>query len=82
MLIIASKDVIQPAMVAIAERKPKRALWLKTSSMFGPGVADTTKVIKTKSHQLCKLITSLLSKSQVKWLIPHGYNNGARKQLH
>ena len=50
---------MQPHMVAMAARQPKRALWLITKSMFGPGVADTTKAMATKSHQVCKFITVL-----------------------
>jgi hypothetical protein len=49
---------MQPSMVAMAACKPKRALLLKTSNMLGPGVADTTKVIKTNNHQVCKLMKS------------------------
>jgi hypothetical protein len=43
---------MQPAIVRTAAGKPNRALLLITSSMFGPGVAETTKVITTNSHQV------------------------------
>jgi len=43
---------MQPAMVKTAARKPDLAPWLMTKSILGPGVADTTKVITTKSHQV------------------------------
>ena len=44
-------------MVAMAGRNPKRAPLLKTNSMLGPGVPDTTNVIRIKSHQVCKVIS-------------------------
>jgi hypothetical protein len=47
---------MQPDMVAIAARQPKRALWLITSSMLGPGVAETTKAMATNNHQVCRFI--------------------------
>jgi hypothetical protein len=56
MLTMPIKAVIQPAMVEMAARKPKRAAWLNTKSMLGLGVADTTKVISTKIHQVCSSI--------------------------
>ena len=58
MLIMHSKAVMQPAMVMTAARKPKRAPWLITSSMLGPGVAETTKVMTTKIHHACKPMES------------------------
>ena len=46
----------QPAMVALERRKPWRAPCVMTSSMFGPGIAETTKTVATNSHQVCRLI--------------------------
>jgi hypothetical protein len=60
MLIMHSKALMQPAMVMTADRRPKRALWLITNNILGPGVADTTKVITTKSHHACKLMNHSL----------------------
>ena len=59
MLIIASSAVMHPAMVTTAGRTPWRALLLITSSMLGPGVADTTKVITINSHQVDRVISVL-----------------------
>jgi hypothetical protein len=50
---------MHPAMLMMAARMPLRALLLITNSMFGPGVADTTKVIMTNSHQVCNDIVNL-----------------------
>jgi hypothetical protein len=50
-------------MVRTAARKPKCALTLMVSSILGPGVADTTKVIRTNSHQVVKLMRNF-SKNQ------------------
>ena len=59
MLTMPISAVMQPDMVQMAGRRPKRAPWLMTKSMLGPGVADTTKVISTKSHHVCKPIDYL-----------------------
>jgi hypothetical protein len=55
---------MQPAMVATAERNPRRALVLMTKSMLGPGVAETTNVIKIKSHQVLNAMNSPKFQSQ------------------
>lgn len=52
-----------PAGVGIAWRNPKRAPLLNTNNMLGPGVPDTTKVIKTKGHHLKVITTFQLNRS-------------------
>ena len=59
MLIIASSAVMQPIMATTDARTPWRALTLMMSSILGPGVAETTKVMATKSHQVLKVMESL-----------------------
>jgi hypothetical protein len=47
---------MQPVIVATDLRKPNRALLLITSSMLGPGVAETTKVIIRNNHHVFNAI--------------------------
>lgn len=49
---------MQPSMATTAARTPWRALMLMTNSMLGPGVADTTKVIRMNSHQVLSVMAN------------------------
>ena len=68
-----SKAVMQPTIASTAARTPWRALVLITSSMLGPGVADTTNVIARNSHQVLRVMPALLSEKLLRlsdWVTP------------
>ena len=52
----------QPAMVALERRKPCWAPCVITSSMLGPGMAEITKTVATYSHQVCRLMMTVLQR--------------------
>ena len=56
MLIMAKRAVMQPSMAGTAVWSPWRALMLMTSSILGPGVAETINVIKINSHQVLRVM--------------------------
>jgi hypothetical protein len=43
-------------MAVVAVFRPWRALMLMIRSMLGPGVAETTKVIKINNHQVLRVM--------------------------
>ena len=51
--------VIQPAMLTMLARRPKRTLWFMMSSIFGPGAALMRKVAVTKIHQVLRFMAGL-----------------------
>ncbi len=48
----------QPPMVALVRRRPYWAPCDMISSMLGPGMAQTTKTVARKSHQVCRFIAT------------------------
>jgi hypothetical protein len=56
MLIMIKSADMQPAMAVVAVFRPWRALMLMIRSMLGPGVAETTKVIKINNHQVLRVM--------------------------
>lgn len=58
---ISTSAVRQPAIVHAERRNPCRAPCVITSSMFGPGIADTTNTVATKSHHVCKFMPASAS---------------------